>query len=203
MTEYRDPLISKAKWNLRHQQRSMPVSPCRVLQEHRHLLPSAGRALDIACGLGGNAVLLAQSGLSCDAMDISDIAVSRLNTYAQGQSLAISASSVDIETEEFTIAAEQYDVIVVSYFLYRPLFPVIAAALKPGGLLFYQTFVSTADRLQHGPKTPDFYLQERELLSQFKELEIQYYHESENTNRAKPSVEAALVARKPSSRISI
>ncbi|MBB5187937.1 MULTISPECIES: class I SAM-dependent methyltransferase [Zhongshania] len=203
MAEYRDALTSKTKWNLRHQQRSMPASACSVLEQHRNLLPATGRALDIACGLGGNAVLLAQAGLLCDAMDISDIAVSRLNAYAQNHSLAISASLADIENDDFTLAAEQYDVIVVSYFLYRPLFSIIATALKPGGLLFYQTFSNTADRLQCGPKTPDFYLQERELLSQFKGLEIQYYHEGENTNSAKTSFEAALVARKPRTKISI
>jgi hypothetical protein len=47
----------------------------------------------------------------------------------------------DIERDG--ISSKKYDVIVVSYFLYRPLLPPISQALKPGGLLFYQTFIKS------------------------------------------------------------
>ena len=185
------------KWNQRHEQRNMPVAACRVLQEHRHLLPINGRALDVACGLGGNAILLAEAGLSCDALDISDVAISRLNAYAQIHQLTIAAQLLDVEKVGFEFAPMQYDVIAVSYFLYRPLFPLLAAALKPGGLLFYQTFVNASPEIQDGPKNSDFYLQEKELLSQFHGFEILAYNERVDAKNGKITAEAELLARKP------
>lgn len=188
---------SRAKWNQRHQQRSMPVPACKVLQEHCDLLPASGTALDLACGLGGNAVLLAKSGLSCAALDISDIALIRLHDYAQEQKLSIHTELVNIENDNFTLAPQCYDVIVVSYFLYRPLFSALAAALKPGGLLFYQTFVNAGVKDQAGPKNKSFYLSERELLSQFQNLDIRYYCERANDDGLNASTVAELIACKP------
>ena len=186
-----------AKWNQRHQLRDMPGPACRVLLEHRHLLPASGQALDVACGLGGNAVLLAEAGLCCDALDISEVAVTRLNAYAQGRELAIAAQLADVEKIGFEFNPNQYDIIVVSYFLHRPLFPALAAALKPGGLLFYQTFVKASNVALSGPRNSDFYLHEKELPSQFHDLEIQYYVEAANAKNNTSNV-AELVARKPS-----
>ncbi|WP_373080276.1 class I SAM-dependent methyltransferase [Zhongshania sp.] len=203
MTVDRDPVSSKAKWNLRHEQREMPGPACRVLRAHRDLLPANGLALDLACGLGGNAILLAQAGLKCEAMDISDVAVSRLNTFAGRENLAISACLADVEAHGFSLAPKQYDVIVVSYFLHRPLFPAIVSALKLGGLLFYQTFVQNDAGAQSGPKTLSFYLRERELLSQFRDLEIRYYDERANDNGGKASFEAELVAQKTNAIVSL
>jgi hypothetical protein len=67
-------------------------------------------------------------------------------------------------------------VIVVSHFLDRSLAPAIIAALRPGGLLFYQTFsrVAVTDR---GPEDPAFRLAENELLELFKPLKVRIYRE--------------------------
>ncbi|WP_301028409.1 bifunctional 2-polyprenyl-6-hydroxyphenol methylase/3-demethylubiquinol 3-O-methyltransferase UbiG [Zhongshania sp.] len=203
MNSHQPSLSSRAKWNQRHQQRELPVAACRVLQNHRDLLPCTGLALDVACGLGGNAVLLAQAGLECEAVDISDVAVTRLNDYARSQNLSLTARQADIETNGLglvsNLVAKQYDVITVSYFLYRPLFPALIAALKPGGLLFYQTFVSTAAGEMRGPKNSNFYLHKKELLSHFKGLEIRYYCEGPHDRNDNAAAEAELIARKPSS----
>ena len=52
--------------------------PCHVLDEYGYLLPASGNALDIACGLGGNALLLAAAGLNTTAVDISEVAIDKL-----------------------------------------------------------------------------------------------------------------------------
>jgi len=196
-------ISNREKWNQRHHQRELPVAACQVLQNHSGLLPSTGRALDVACGLGGNAVLLARAGLECEAVDISDVAVTRLNDFAQRQQLRLTARQADIEANGLGLTpnstSKQYDVITVSYFLYRPLFPELIAALKPGGLLFYQTFVNTAAREMRGPKNSNFYLREKELLSHFDGLEIRYYCEGPHDRNEKTAAEAELIARKPSS----
>ena len=82
----KDPAIvdvaAQHKWNARYQQvphTQMPQA-ARVLSEYQHLLPTTGRALDLACGLGGNALLLAARGLETWAWDIANVALARMQT---------------------------------------------------------------------------------------------------------------------------
>ena len=66
--------------------------------------------------------------------------------------------------------------VVVSHFLERTLTESLCAALRPGGLLFYQTFVR--DKVgQQGPGNPDYLLAENELLSMFATLRLRVYRE--------------------------
>lgn len=163
-----------AKWNARYQHSQATPQPCALLNECRFLLPHQGTALDLACGMGGNALLLAQQGLQTDAWDIADIAIDRLQQRADQQQLPIRAQVRDVESQP--PHANRYDCIVVSYFLDRALCPALIAALKPGGLLFYQTF--SADKLSDkGPSNPDFLLQNNELLTLFSDLEVRFYRE--------------------------
>jgi tellurite methyltransferase len=168
---------SQEKWNNRYREKDLPATPCSLLAAHQQVLPTQGRALDLACGLGGNAILLANAGLDCDAVDISDIAIAKLADYARQQQLKIQCQIADIESAGLGLAHNTYDIIVVSYFLYRPLFPEIIAALKPRGTIFYQTFVSTLDSLSGGPSKADFWLAKDELSSHFKQFTLNYYHE--------------------------
>ncbi|MBQ0759789.1 MAG: SAM-dependent methyltransferase [Zhongshania sp.] len=194
-----DAIASRNKWNQRHGGRELGTPACEVLQTHLSLLPAQGRALDLACGLGRNAILLAQHGLQCDAMDISDVALARLASYANEHNLSINTLCTDIERDG--IGDQQYDVIVVSYFLYRPLLNAINLALKLGGLLFYQTFVRSAsatnlNKAQTKLGNPDFYLAENELQAQFNDLEIRYYHETVPDQLSDTAAVAMLVASK-------
>ena len=73
----------KEKWdNIFSQADVKNISANEVLQQNTHLLPASGRVLDLACGLGGNALLLAQAGLETYAWDISAVALSRLQSAA-------------------------------------------------------------------------------------------------------------------------
>ncbi len=110
----------------------------RVLQDFCHLLPDQGDALDLACGLGGNALFLAKTRLSVQAWDVSSVAINKLNTHALSKQLHIHTETRDVITSP--PQAETFDAIIVSYFLHRPLAKFICDALRPGGVLFYQTF---------------------------------------------------------------
>ncbi|CAA0110904.1 class I SAM-dependent methyltransferase [Zhongshania aliphaticivorans] len=169
---------SRTKWNLRHAERELATPASEVLQQHAAMLPKQGNALDLACGLGRNAIFLAQQGLECDAIDVSDVALARLKNFADEQNLKINTVCADIEKNG--LASKQYDVIVVSYFLYRPLFEAIQKALKPGGLLFYQTFVQaqTEHRTNSKPVNTRFCLKQNELCVAFQNLKIHYYNET-------------------------
>ena len=157
------------KWNQRYRAGSGDAVPARVLAENRHLLPAVGTALEMACGLGGNALLMANRGLDTVAWDISQEAISRLEMTAGQQGVSLVAQVRDVVADP--PQADAFDVIVVSRFLHRDLAGAIQRALKPGGLLFYQTF--TRDRVNAGgPSNPAFCLGENELLSLFAGLTV-------------------------------
>jgi SAM-dependent methyltransferase len=157
------------KWNVRYRTKTDEPQAARVLRENLHLLPDRGRALDLACGLGGNSILLAEQGLAVDAWDIADVAIAALQERARARGLSIRAAVRDVEVDP--PAPETYDVIVVSYFLDRDLIPALVRALKSGGLIYYQTFIRQAVS-ERGPQCEEFRLEEQELLSLFSGLQV-------------------------------
>jgi len=124
--------------------------------------------------LGGNALLLAKHGLTTSAWDLSPVGINKLNNLATQQSLLVDGQARDIINNP--PAANSFDVIVVSYFLEHRLFPALLAALKPSGLLFYETFVR--DKPEGvGPSNPDYLLEQNELLRLCGGLVIRAYRE--------------------------
>lgn len=164
----------KAMWDQRHADPDKQPSAAEVLLENLHLLPETGNALDLACGLGGNALELARSGLEVSAWDISSVAVERLQHLAASAGLALNAEQRDVEQNRLTENA--FDVIVVSYFLNRGLMPALIAALKPGGLIFYQTFTRIAVS-DTGPSNPAYRLGDNELIALLSPLSVRFYRE--------------------------
>jgi SAM-dependent methyltransferase len=149
-------------------------SPALVLAENAHLLPHAGHALDLACGLGGNALFLARRGFAVSAWDISTVAIAKLTAQALTLGLVVDAQARDVETGGLPWAA--FDVVVVSHFLCRPLAGPIMDSLTPGGLLFYQTY-TRAKISPHGPRNSDFLLADNELLRLFDGMRVLFYRE--------------------------
>jgi SAM-dependent methyltransferase len=163
------------KWDQRHGDSTHRPEAAEVLLHNLHLLPPRGRALDLACGLGGNALALASAGLAVSAWDLSPVAIERLRGYAMEQGLPNLQVEVR-DVEQHPPPPASFDVITVSYYLQRSLIPALCAALKPGGLLFYQTFTRTAVTDQ-GPTNQEFRLEDNELLSLFGALAIRFYRE--------------------------
>ncbi len=184
------------KWN-RHYQTAGEAVAAQVLRENRHLLPGSGDALDLACGRGGNALLLAQHGLRTSGWDISPVAVEQLNTQAAAAKLPLTATVRDVAAQP--PVATSFDIIVVSRFLERTLCAALVAALRPGGLLFYQTFTVTKAQAG-GPSNPDYLLAENELLRLFADLQLRVYREESCVGNVRQGFrnEAMLVAQKPS-----
>ncbi len=174
MSEKHEQESLREKWNRRHAAAEGEPRAAQVLQENRHLLPTSGDALDLACGLGGNALLLAQAGLNVQAWDTSSVAIEALQARAVAEGWPLQTMVHDvIEQPPLPVS---FDVIVVSYFLQRELASALCAALRPGGLLFYQTFVR--DKVsQQGPGNPDFLLAENELLAMFAPCRVRVYRE--------------------------
>ncbi|MBV1875648.1 MAG: methyltransferase domain-containing protein [Cycloclasticus sp.] len=185
------------KWDKIYSQRTATKpEPATMLSHYSHLLPKQGIALDLACGLGGNAFFLDQMGMDVDAWDISPIAIKHINQHKAASS-TINALAVNING--ITFPKNHYDVIAVSRFLDRQLIKKIISALKPQGLLFYQTFTHEKAQ-QGGPNNPRFLLQKGELLALFSKLSPIIYHEEGclgDTNKGIRN-EAILIAQKRS-----
>ena len=174
------------KWDAKYADCNLqtPANPCFVLKQHSRLLPFHGRALELACGLGGNARFLAQCGLKTDAWDISDNALTVLNNYASLNQLTITPLITDLQ--QMILPYQQFDVIVISRYLDRDQFKAISDALKPKGLLFYQTFLAPVQN--NAPQNPAFYIQTNEFNQAWSNLETLVYGEGwlANENAQQP-----------------
>jgi len=185
------------KWDdIYRKQTITKPQPAIVLSRYEHLLPKQGKALDLACGVGGNAFFLEEKGLGVNAWDISPIAIKHINNNKTNSS-TLNALVINLDSARFPTA--HYDVISVSRFLNRQLTNKIIEAIKPGGLLFYQTF-TREKALPGGPSNPKFLLKKGELLSLFSPLTPIIYHEEGKIGDVDKGIrnEAILIAQKPS-----
>lgn len=157
------------------------------LVAHDHLLPRAGDALDVACGRGRNALWLAARGLKTLAVDLDADAVRAVNEQAERRDLPLRAERVDIEDGRIPFEPAAYDVIVVVHYLHRPLFPALLDALRPGGLLVYETF-TRAQAARGKPTNPAFLLEPGELLDLVRPLDVLAHREGNYDGRMIASV---------------
>ena len=191
------------KWDKRYQQTNDLPSYNPWLAYYRHLLPAKGHALDLASGLGQNAFYLAEQGVSVDAWDSSQVATDKANAYAKDKALSVEATCIDMCETQWSQA--RYDVIYVSYYLQREICPQIKDLLKPGGVLFYQTFNDVpynAKSSNSKPSSNAFLLKAGELLHLFGGLTPLVYLDSQENLQAaagQPDLagKALLIARKP------
>lgn len=184
------------KWNSIYQSGSHTLNQAaQVLIENLHLLPDSGKALDLACGLGANAMLLAQHNLDTCAWDISGEAISTLDKFANNLNINLNTEVRDVSSNP--PPENTFDVIVVSHFLDRKIIPDIKNALKKNGRIFYQTFIADKTN-ESGPKNPDYLLDKNELLSLFNEFIILVYREEGNAGDTSKGFrnEAMLIAQK-------
>ncbi len=170
---------SRAKWDKIYAGReAVWPEPNPVLAENQHLLPAGGVALDLACGMGGNALFLARQGLESHAWDVSAVAIERVQHLADEKGLDLTGEVRDITSKP--PAADSFDVIVVCHFLERSIMPQLIAALRPGGVFFYQTF--TRHRVAgRGPGNDAYRLEANELLRIFSDFHVLFYREECDT----------------------
>ena len=118
----------------------------------------AGVVLDLACGGGRHARYLAGLGLQVEAVDRDAAALVALADVA-----GVHTHCADLEGSAWPYPTQLFDAIIVTNYLHRPLFPLLASALVSGGVLIYETF-----RLGNGsygrPSNPEFLLQAGELF---------------------------------------
>jgi len=122
------------------------------------LIPEGGEVLDLACGSGRHACLLAGMGYKVEAVDRDAVALEAMAGID-----GITTRCADLESGPWPYYARTFDGIIVSRYLFRPLFPAIFNCLEIGGILIYETFME-GQQLLGKPSNPAFLLRSGELL---------------------------------------
>lgn len=147
-----------------------------------------GTILDVAAGRGRNALYLASLGFAVDAVDRDEQALLELADLAKQRQLTnVCIQPINLEQEAIRTAVldnerynDRYDGVLVFFYLYRPLFPALIRALKPGGVLIYETFlIDNHFHYQH-PRRKEFCLEHNELLRLTQGLRILHYEEGQH-----------------------
>ena len=133
----------------------IPPSPWVV--RHAQSIPARGKVLDLACGSGRHARFLAGLGYPVLAVDRDAEALAGLSTIE-----GITTRQLDLEGEEWPLAGQVFDGIVVTNYLWRPRLPDVLALLAPGGVLIYETFM-VGNAAYGKPSNPAFLLLAGEL----------------------------------------
>ena len=131
-------------------------APSDWVRRFAGLIKPGGTVLDVACGSGRHLRWLAAQGLQVTGVDRDAAALAPLAGLAE-------VLVADIEGSPWPLAGRRFDAVVVTNYLWRPLWPALRASLADGGVLIHETF---ADGQQHigKPSRPDFLLQPGELL---------------------------------------
>ncbi len=164
------------RWESRYRQCTpVDLQPDPWLMRHASPIPP-GIALDVACGLGQNAIWLATQGHRVVAVDGSYTALRHGYARARAEGRGLRLLFVQADLEHFGLRPNTFDLIVVMRFLLRPLVPELIAALRPGGRLLYATY--TVRRLRRHPHfNPNYLLAPGELRELFDELNVLSYEE--------------------------
>lgn len=134
-----------------------------------HLLRPSSSVLDLACGTGRHVRWLAAQGHRLTGVDRDAAACEPLRDVAE-------VIVADVEAGPWPCAGRQFDAVLVTNYLWRPLWPQILASLAPGGLLIYETFGAGNETVGR-PARPDFLLQAGELLERCKDLHVLAYED--------------------------
>jgi tellurite methyltransferase len=199
---------SQPDWDAKHglAANDAAEAPAGILMELWPLLP-AGAALDLACGRGRNALFLAEHGRHVTSVDWSGAALDILEERAKALKIPVrriqrideakqlTRAGIDLlhaDLEEVTLPVNRYSLILCVRYLQRSLFPQICRALRPGGMLLFETYTRAQLDFSDGPRDPAHLLNPGELRRAFPELEVVFYREL----RAGQGI-AGLAARKP------
>ena len=184
---------SQSDWDAKHRlaAEAPPSEPASIVCELLPLLPS-GPALDIACGTGRHALFLAARGQHVTAMDFSSVALDTLEVRARSMHTPVRRSKsihaaerplhggielIQANLERTDFPVRRYDLILCIQYLQRSLFPQMARALRPDGVLLVETFTRAQLEFPSGPRNPAYLLEPGELREAFPELRVLFYRE--------------------------
>ncbi len=188
----------RVKWNARYAEQSAgaarEISAClREWVEHA----SPGRALDIACGTGRNAIFLASRGFVVEALDISAVALAQARQAAAAAGTQVDWIERDLD-DGLAAATGPYQLVIQMHYVNAAITRSVPLLLASGGVFICQQHLQTSEAVG-GPQSPQHRVAAGELPQLVADLEILHYTE---TLRSDPDGQrfalATLVARRTS-----
>jgi tellurite methyltransferase len=183
-------------WIARHDATTViaPPSPFVVAALARLGPPAPGaRALDLACGRGRHALLLARHGYRVEAVDYAPPALAVLSRAARAAGLPVAGVAADVLT--WPVPQERYALVLVVSFLARALHEALRRAVAPGGVLLMETFLEGQERYGH-PTSATYLLAPGELAALCNGWEVLDAHEGCTERDGRPTMLAGVLARK-------
>ena len=141
--------------------------PSEWVKRWSHLVKPHGTVLDVACGYGRHAYWFYQKNHPVALVDRAQAAIDSIAIPARGCEKVVA----DIEDGPWPLTGRQFDAVVVTNYLWRPLMTDLLASLAPGGVLIYETFAQGNETVGK-PSRPDFLLRTGELLEVCKNLRV-------------------------------
>ena len=183
-------------WNKRYRLRERPeedleAAPTPILVQFAQGL-APGRALDLACGAGRNALWLAEQGWEVTGVDGAEAAIEILQARAAQRGLHVSTIVADLEKGDFEIELSRWDLVAMCYYLQRNLYESAKQGVRPGGL-----FISIVHIARPGEAASPHRLLPGQLEQYFTGWEILHRHEGAPNDSAHHHAVAEIVARRP------
>jgi tellurite methyltransferase len=161
----------KQAWNFRYSLKGFfyGTQPIPFIVDSLPYLPKNGKVLDLAMGEGRNGVFLAKLGYDVLGVDISDVGLKKAEELARKNKTQIKTQVADLSN--FPLEENSYDVIIMSYYMGRELFPKIKRALKKDGVAIIEN--NTEEHLKYNPTMkPEWMLKKNELFEHFSDLKV-------------------------------
>jgi len=184
---------SHSEWDAKHRlaAESAPAEPASIVRELLPLLPR-GPALDVACGTGRHTLLLAERRQHVIGLDWSKAALEILESRARAEHVSVDRVTtmeragrrprrgielLHVDLEQVKLPEHAFDLILCFQYLQRSLFPQMSRALRPGGVLLFETFTRAQLEFDGGPRNPSHLLETGELREAFPGLRALFYRE--------------------------
>ncbi|MDF1722652.1 MAG: hypothetical protein P1U65_18420 [Minwuia sp.] len=166
--------------------------PSHWIERHLPLVNTSRTMLDLAAGRGRHVALGLDRGYRVTALDRD---VTGLSRFAANPDATVVAADLETADAPWVLGARTFDVVVVTNYLWRPLFPDLLATVAPGGLLLYETFALGQEALGR-PRNPDFLLHRNELLDRVRPTLDVVAFEDLVDPEPQPAVRQRIVARR-------
>ncbi|MGH2405144.1 MAG: class I SAM-dependent methyltransferase [bacterium] len=190
----------RAKWEAKYRagEYSHDGPPSGLLRRWISSLPR-GRALDVAAGLGRNAIFLARAGYRVDAIDISPTGLREAERRARKRGVRVRWIEGDLDT--YRLPRARYDLVINMFFLKRRLLPALKAAVRPGGVMVLETHLQDPQP-DAGPGGPRHRLRRGELRRRFHGWDVLDLEEGIFREGGRAWLLGRIVAQRPAGRSS-